>query len=114
MACRLLASTGAQPLTYSSTAASPEFSKPSIWVWTIAAPAARQARASSAISSADLGVLGLRALEVVPFRAASIISGVMALPTSASGAVARAVGRGPGDRVERWSRAPHDRSPGPI
>ena len=48
---------------------------PSMWLWTIAAPASMHARASAAISSGSTGTCGLRAFEVMPLIAASMMTG---------------------------------------
>src|SRR5882762_7007461 len=46
----------------------------SLWLWTIDAPAAMQARASAVISSGERGTWGLKAFGIPPFSATSMIA----------------------------------------
>src|SRR2546423_15700735 len=46
----------------------------SLWLWTIDAPAAMQARASAVISSGERGTWGLTAFGIPPFSATSMIA----------------------------------------
>ena len=46
----------------------------SLWLWTIDAPAAMQARASAVISSGERGTWGLKVFGIPPFSATSMIA----------------------------------------
>src|SRR5947207_635368 len=58
----------------------PSSAKSALWLWTMAAPAARQRTASAAISAGERGTEGFRSGVVTPLIAASMMTGVDMAP----------------------------------